>query len=170
MDHRRDQNNSGNKVCRYFKEGTCFYMNEEQGGCWYLHSQSKAQPHIEPSDHFNCSYCENLFKTKSDVMQHRLKQHEDEVPICNSVKEGKRCSKNLRCWFRHPKPSSLVNNSNVLPQSAQSNENISTKDNQGFWPDLTKTKPPNQMEKMMDMLMQVISEVSQLKQQISIQK
>ena len=41
MDHRRDQHNSGNKTCRYFKEGSCFYMDEEKGRCWYLHKNKK---------------------------------------------------------------------------------------------------------------------------------
>ena len=41
MDHKRDDHNSGNIFCRYFKEGDCHYADEEKGGCWYLHTQGK---------------------------------------------------------------------------------------------------------------------------------
>ena len=90
MDHRRDQHNSGNKMCCYFKEGICFYMDEKKGRCWYLHKSIKSPQNTESCEDFTCSFSDNDFKTKSEVMQHRIKEHEEEVPICNSIKDGRR--------------------------------------------------------------------------------
>ena len=170
MDHRRDHHNSGNKICRYFKKGSCFYQDGEEGECWYLHTQSKIQKSTETGEHFSCSFCENSFKTKSEVMKHRIKQHEEEVPICNSIKEGTRCSKNIRCWFRHPKPLMHVNESNVPAQNVRNKKQpptISTSQ-QDFWKDLPNLEPPNQMQQLMEMLKLVISEVSQMKKRLII--
>ena len=105
-------------------------------------------------------------------MQHRIREHEEEVPIFNSIKEGTRCSKNLKCWFRHPKPSTHVVESHVPSQNISSKKQLGTNatNHQVFWKDHPKLKPPNQMQQMMDMLKLVITEVSQLKQQMNIQK
>ena len=76
-------------------------MSGEKGGCWYLHKNTSSQPIPETIGDFNCSSCNNTFKTKGEVMKHRLINHEEEVPMCNSIAERKKCSKSDRCWFRH---------------------------------------------------------------------
>ena len=166
MDHKRDQHNSGNKICRYFKEGTCFYMNGENGGCWYLHiNATTSTKNHSINDIFPCTNCDNTFKSLNEVMKHRLQHHEEEVPECSSIKEGKKCVKNTRCWFRHPKTLEKGLPPNVHLQAALSPENFSTNRNTGlgFWPVLPDPNPPNQIEKMMEMLKSVMKEVSGLK-------
>lgn len=102
-------------------------------------------------------------------MKHRLQHHEEEDPECNSIKEGKPCLKKTRCWFRHPKPTGNVLLQNVPAQTVRFPENFNTPSNNGldFWPTLPTSKPPNQMEQMMEMLKVVMTEVSGLKKKIN---
>ena len=173
MDHRRDDHNSGNVNCRYFKQGSSQYMNSEKGGCWYLHpniyimeSNSKSSGSVE------CKSCDKTFISICDVMTHRKQQHEEEVPTCNSIKEGKKCPRNDRCWFRHSKPQNVVTKPHVSSNEVSASESIPTQKTsaQGFWQVQPSSKPPDHMEKMMTMLTLVMTEVSELKQQIRIQK
>ena len=53
-------------------------MDKEKGDCWYLHTNE-----------LECKSCNQIFTTKTDVMNHRKDEHEDEVPLCNDNKEGK---------------------------------------------------------------------------------
>ena len=101
MEHRRDVHKSGNKVCRYFKDGTCYFMDEEKGKCWYLHTNEKILSN-ENCNEFECKSCDKIFISKSDVMNHRKEKHEDKVPLCNDIKDGKVCLRS-RCWFSHKK-------------------------------------------------------------------
>ena len=34
-----------------------------------------------------------MFKSRTDVMKHRLSDHTEEVPMCNSIAEKKKCAK-----------------------------------------------------------------------------
>ena len=54
MDQRRDHHKSGNVTYRYFKLGTCHYMNDEKGGCWYLHTETTVHSNSGRSGSFDC--------------------------------------------------------------------------------------------------------------------
>ena len=157
MVHRRDVHNSGNKVCRYFKAGTCFYMDPNKGNCWYLHENFENNSN-EAKNNFYCKGCEKTFNTKSGVMNHRKEEHEEEVPLCKEIKEWKRCERH-RCWFSHKK---TINSSFVNPQVKSLPINVVT-NSQDFWPPLPSSRPPDQMNKMMEMITNIMKEVSQLK-------
>ena len=161
MEHRRDEHNSGNKVCRYFKDGTCYFMNEEKGGCWYLHTNEKIHLN-QTQNEFDCKSCNKIFKSKSEVMNHRKEKHEDEVPLCNDIKDGKVCSRR-RCWFSHRKALSAptVNSKNIgTSKNTTSNSSI----DQGFWQPLQSSRPPDQMDQMMIMITKMMAEINQIKE------
>ena len=160
MDHRRDEHNSGNKVCRYFKNGTCYFMDSDKGDCWYLHKIVETNSN-EAKNGFECKSCDKTFKTRSEVMNHRKEQHEDEVPLCNEIKEGKRCTRH-RCWFSHKNPES---SQQVNPPVNVLDTNI-RKNSEDFWKPLPSSRPPDQMDHMIAMLTTVMKEVSQLKEQL----
>ena len=168
MDHRRDDHNSGNIVCRYFKIGSCHYMDSDNGGCWYIHKQTKHFENSNTNDNFDCSSCDNVFKSRTDVMKHRLSDHTEEVPMCNSIAEKKKCAKNDRCWFRHLNPINNILTPNVVQKTTDARKNIPTKNanNEGFWEILPVQQPPDMMGKLMEMLTLVMAEVSQIKHQI----
>ena len=48
--------------CLNFLEGTCSYGDR----CWFLHDNTLKES--DPT--FKCNYCESVFKTKTQVMQH----------------------------------------------------------------------------------------------------
>ena len=99
-------------------------------------------------------------------MHHRKIHHEDEVPECNSISEGKTCFKKSECWFRHPNPELPQMQSHVNHKSANISTERTTQDtSQDFWPGLPNLKPPDCMEQMLTMLKTMMKEVSQLKLQ-----
>ena len=163
MDHRRDDHNSGNKVCRYFKEGSCYFINEEKGKCWYLH-QNVTKPSDDINDKFDCRSCEKKFKTKYDIMYHMKDDHEEEVAMCRDYIEGKTCSRR-RCWFSHRKSMGTYN---VGPKVMNTANNLATNTNnkEDFCHPVKSSKPPDQMSKMMEMISNLAKEVSQLKMKL----
>ena len=99
-------------------------------------------------------------------MMHRKKEHIDEIPICNDFKEKGKCSRSEGCWYRH-----FMQRAKVSTQGVNATENLTTpadKD-QDFWQTLPTSRPPDQLEKMMNMLKTVMTEISQMKQQMNIQ-
>ena len=160
MDHRRDEHNSGNKVCHYYKEGSCYFISEDKGKCWYLH-QDIDKHSTDTTDEFDCKSCEKKFKTRYEVMNHRKDEHEDEVPLCKDFVEGKKCSRN-RCWFSHKKN---MGPPNMSCQIVKDKNNLVTNSNnsKGFWHPQQSSEPPDQLTKMMEMISALTTEVSQLK-------
>ena len=120
------------------------------------------------NDKFDCSSCDNVLKSKTDVMKHRLSDHIEEVPMCNSIAEKKKCAKSDCCWFRHLNSINNILNPNVVQQSTDVGKNIPTQNanKEGFWEILPVQQPPDMMGKLMEMLTLVMAEVSQIKQQI----
>ena len=143
-------------------------MNGEKGGCWYLHTKAKTSENASDCLDFTCKTCEKTFKRKHDVMKHRLEEHAEEVPLCNSIRDGKKCSRSIGCWYLHKKPRNAMVGSNVRQQTVKSIEPASTinSSDQVFWKPLQPSAPPDQMNKMMEILTNVMLEVSQLKHQM----
>ena len=159
MEHRRDVHKSGNKVCCYFKDGTCYFMDEEKGKCWYLHTNEKILSN-ENCNEFECKSCDKIFISKSDVINHRKEKHEDKDPLCNDIKDGKVCLRS-RCWFSHKKGlSAPTMNSKYIGISKNNTSSIISQD---FWQPLQSSRPPDQMSNMMEMITKMKTEINQLK-------
>ena len=159
MDHRRDDHNSGNKMCRYFKEGSCHFINSDKEKCWYLHKDTIDLSNDTKYD-FDCKSCEKNFTSKNEVMNHRKDDHEDEVPPCKDFVAGKKCSRN-RCWYSHRQQ---IGSSHVSRQVVNNTNHLATHitNSEGFWEHQT-SKPPDQMIKIMEMITALTVEVSQIK-------
>ena len=163
MDHRRDDHNSGNKVCRYFKEGNCQFKNNDKEKCWYLHQDViNTSNDTDENNAFNCKSCEKKFKSRYEVMNHRKEYHEDEVPPCKDFVEGRNCLRH-RYWFIHKKNIGPGNVSDPVVENTNSLSTNVTNNNQGFWHQHQSSKPPDQMIKVMEMLTALTTEVSRLK-------
>ena len=65
--------------------------------------------HAELNDVYSiaCHHCGNHFKTKSDLMIHRKKHHEERVSQCSFFIEGK-CTHGDECWYSHKSDSRKV--------------------------------------------------------------
>lgn len=48
----------------------------------------------------DCYYCDDSFKTKREMMNHRKTIHADKVNTCSNFSEG-HCEFNESCWYKH---------------------------------------------------------------------
>ena len=80
--------------CLNFLEGSCRYSEN----CWFLHDDDFKKS--EPT--FTCKYCDERFKTKTQLMHHKKTNHIEKVVRCTNENENcKYGSEN--CWFLHNK-------------------------------------------------------------------
>ena len=103
MNHRKKFHIEKVNLCSNFTEGNCHFAEE----CWYNHSE-----HIEAKT-YKCSFCEQIFKHRSDFMHHKKKEHSKNVPICkNAVNEICHFGRN-NCWFNHGEIETFKGNMNL---------------------------------------------------------
>ena len=91
MIHRKLEHPETVATCRNYLEGNCRY---EADMCWWNHRASE-ETKIE------CFFCDKIFKTKTQVMNHRKKDHSKTVKPCLQF-QAKKCQYNDDvCWFKH---------------------------------------------------------------------
>ena len=138
MNHRRDQHRNSLKLCRYFASGNCHF---DDNLCWYKH-----QTHQPKNSEVKCSFCDNVFKTKSDLRNHLRENHAPESSTqCIDFKNGSCKMSTEDCWFQH-----------------NENEEASEKKSGQVFPNgLLKSQPPdsNLMDKIMGMMQMLFKEM-----------
>ena len=99
MHHVRTTNPETVRICKFFLKGKCDFPDNI---CWFIHS--KSSPNLSPQmvEQYKCGFCDDIFKSKSDFMNHRKQKHEKSVPACRDNVNGT-CSRHgtNTCWFRH---------------------------------------------------------------------
>ena len=55
----------------------------------------------DQSNDIKCYFCDNRFKTKSEIMTHRKKEHVEKVDACRLFSEGKCYLGDMDCWYTH---------------------------------------------------------------------
>ena len=92
MIHTKQSHMDKAKLCINFLEGECRYNDR----CWFLHDEKLK--HSNPT--FTCNYCEESFKTKHQLMNHKKSNHVEKVAQC--LNETKSCIYGSnKCWFLH---------------------------------------------------------------------
>ena len=165
MDHRRDIHPELRRTCRYKREGNCRYPDAV---CWYSHDKKQDMPATNPEGRHKCITCENKFSSKSQMMRHRKIEHPEIVPKC---KDGDRCTFPLdECRFIHDnlscQPVPRVWNRNQDNSQYEKAYPQNTHNNQNFHKTPEKTKPPDQIEILMKEMKNLITEMTQIKDQI----
>ena len=74
-------------ICWHFLDDSCSYDKT----CWFRHEKTIV---LDPI----CNICKNKFKTRNDRMMHKKKEHENNVKMCELIKNGD-CTE--KCWFSH---------------------------------------------------------------------
>ena len=92
MIHTKASHMTKAKPCLSFLEGTCNYNDK----CWFLHDEGLKQS--DPT--FKCNYCDESFRTKTQMMQHKKWNHTDKVSKCKNEKNSCRYGTE-KCWFLH---------------------------------------------------------------------
>ena len=133
MNHRQDVHPEKRRRCRNDIKGNCDFTSDTGlRGCWWRHGVTSNDNTLTIKNEI-CNICDVRFKTRSELMIHKLDQHEDTVPFCTKQKEG--VYDFQKCWFRHKS----ISNPNENIESPES-------DNQGFWEYPTPTQPPGLVE------------------------
>ena len=92
MIHTKHSHTDKAKHCLNFLSGTCSYNDM----CWFLHDEKLRES--DPT--FKCNYCEENFRTKMQLMNHKKQSHTDKVSKCSN--ENKNCKYGSeKCWFLH---------------------------------------------------------------------
>ena len=148
--HIRDEH-SKTRPCQFFREGRCRFPENE---CWNKHEkevQKKSPNATEKGNGFPCFDCEQSFKSRYVMMEHRSKQHKEKMKMC---KNAENCTF-TKCWFRHStnatksKPNEVDTNQEWLDEELDNeiehleNENKElNNESEDFQEDPTEPNPP----------------------------
>ena len=91
MNHRKKEHSDTVAFCRNYREGKCNYADDM---CWWNHEKKK-------EENIKCYFCNNIFESKSQLMAHRKKEHQQSVKPCNQFRENTCRFKDDTCWFKH---------------------------------------------------------------------
>ena len=91
------------RPCRYNADGKCSFTADL---CWYKHITNQTMK-LTNENTFLCFTCQEGFKTKKWMMEHRKINHPENVRPCSKYLAGEceKCDKS--CWFIHKQSSSL---------------------------------------------------------------
>ena len=158
MNHRRDVHPEKRRRCRNDLYGNCDYTSDiGNKGCWWRY---RDKPEINTNAAYNtiCKICDNKFQTKSQLMEHKLINHESSVPFCTN-QTGGGCDFE-KCWFRHK----VLNLSN---EPVKTHEKISSGDEQVFQNNQTNIKP-SEMTDLKDILLKAMEMIASVNQKIEL--
>jgi hypothetical protein len=103
--------------CSHFNKGKCKYPDKY---CWKRHTpQTQTLPKEVGTDEKSeeCYICKNKFRTKRDMMLHRLELHAEKVMQCRNAEN----CEFQKCWYKHNKKNteSNINNSQIGNSSGE---------------------------------------------------
>ena len=83
MSHRRDTHPEKRRTCRKDFQGDCAFSDDGPFGCWWRHAKAQSNT-ISTDQNFieTCNVCEQMFKTKSEMMIHKKSNHIETVSLC----------------------------------------------------------------------------------------
>ena len=141
MNHRKKEHPS-KRVCRYFKEGTCIFEDEE---CWWNHFPKNEQSNLEIFSH-PCQQCDTFFKTQTELLKHKKIKHSSTSSKCWDFMNGTCELSENSCLFRHEEQSMEVDY-----QTEQ------------VFQETKEKKAPDQLDKMMNMINKLRQEILEMK-------
>ena len=93
---------------------TASVQTEDMERLWCIECEFPAEDLYELGEHMyeyhaeenidytsSCHYCGNMFKTKSDLMVHSKKVHQEKTQLCRNYLEGNCDFGDTDCWFSH---------------------------------------------------------------------
>ena len=146
MNHRKDSHVDIIKQCRYFARGDCAFEKV----CWYRHGpldEVNSQPENSSREDFKCTFCEQCFGDKSEFMKHRKFKHNQIIAKCRDFIQGSCRFNQEECWYSHSEYS--------VNKSASENA-----ESEVFRKAKTINHPPDMLERLMDMMEQLVKKVT----------
>ena len=93
MKHKKQEHEEKVATCWKFVAGDCRFSDKN---CWFNHSENN----LEDLDEIECNWCEKIFMTQPEFLNHRKREHMQYVPKCRNPEIGT-CTYNKFCWFIH---------------------------------------------------------------------
>ena len=98
MIHRKSHHPDKIRICRYIENGYCTFGRE----CWYNHSQENTGGSNQSSvENYRCTNCEDVFTSRSNMMNHRKNVHSNTIPKCRDYEKGNCTRSDQNCWYIH---------------------------------------------------------------------
>ena len=94
MNHRKNKHLENVAPCRNHRERRCPYSDDK---CWWNHNENQQ----EQEEHFKCFFCGKTFKSKTELMSHRKREHGQAVKTCFKFTQNDCMFKDESCWFNH---------------------------------------------------------------------
>ena len=96
MKHKKRKHLEKVTGCWKFEAGICDFDDQS---CWFSHCLKQK----DDLKMLKCRTCDKEFKTLSDCLQHKKKEHAILVSFCKNEAEGTCKFGKDRCWFKHNK-------------------------------------------------------------------
>ena len=90
MNHKKSKHLDTVAYCRNNIEGRCSYSDEM---CWWNHGKRE-------NEGIKCYICSVIFKSKTHLMSHRKKDHNDTVKPCTQFRQNCCRFRSDTCWFK----------------------------------------------------------------------
>ena len=165
--HRLNAHGKSKIKCRNKANGNCKWGAIDEGDCLYDHRDSD-QP--DKTSKLQCNSCEELFSFQSQFLKHRKSKHQETVPECKTITEGKICPFGNRCGFDHTNKMSQsraqvsINKVNHEVNKRNGDQNTN-KTSTNFWEARQNANPPDQMKEITNMMNKMMTDIAQLKEQ-----
>ena len=103
IEHRRI-NHPSTKKCNNFpnceRGDRCLYVHE--GNSDNIETAEAAPTEAQSGNGIICRTCKESFEDKNEMMNHRKRDHPNQVGICKNIAAGLNCRKGpAHCWYRH---------------------------------------------------------------------
>ena len=157
MHHRRDIHPENRRRCRNDLKGECQYTGDKgPNGCWWKHSNNSTKRRdSDEGSKETCNVCDEIFRTKSDVMFHKKNKHMDRVPFCKDFKTGS-CSF-PKCWYRHEGEKDT--NSHKEPSSKKASQ-------ESDFPTIERQMKPPELTDLKEIIVQAMAMITSVNQKM----
>ena len=155
MNHRKEYHSELLRKCRYFLNGSCAY---EDSVCWYKHkSLVEDTASAESRSNFKCSFCDNVFQRKEELLTHRKETHvQSSMFKCREFKQGTCKFSANECWYKHDNKIAEDKQDDARQKHFHQNSDFqNVQDN---------PHPPEMMERIISMMERLANKVESLEQ------
>ena len=158
MYHRKSEHPDTVATCVFYQDDNCDFDEDK---CWWRHGSKMEQKHNSILQSNECKVCGKTYNYKGSFMMHMKTEHTEKVSVCRKYANNQCYRNDGSCWFVHIEEA--VDNMDVDGQAVNT-EAIEKANNLSFCKAVKKT-PPDQMDKLMDMVMKLSVKVQNLERE-----
>ena len=107
MHHKKEEHTRKVNSCWHFSAGFCPFGKDK---CWFAHITDNDIP---LSNEYACKLCDKVCRSQADLLHHRRKKHENQVPSCDKFKNGRCIYGKENCWFVHNGQENIMEENNL---------------------------------------------------------